>query len=87
MSESQQLSQDETQLLPPSTNSPSTIGTLIIIILLLFIYPIGLILMWNTTNWPKGIKWLITTPVILTIFFLIIGFILIPLYRTFFIQK
>ena len=87
MSESQQLSQNETQLLPPSTNASSTISTLITIILLLFIYPIGLILMWNTTSWPKGVKWIITTPVILAVFFLIIGFIIIPLYRTFFIQK
>ena len=36
--------------------------TLITVLLLVFAYPIGLILMWSWMNWQKWVKWIVTLP-------------------------
>lgn len=41
--------------------------TIVTVLLLLFVYPVGLILMWVWTNWPKWVKFLLTLPVVLFI--------------------
>ncbi len=57
---------------PTTSNDTKTIVT---VLLLIFVYPIGLIVMWVWPTWPRWIKWLITTPVIL--FFLALILILV----------
>lgn len=42
--------------------------TIITILLLIFIYPVGLILMWFWTSWKRWVKILVSLPVILLIF-------------------
>lgn len=39
--------------------------TLIAVILLIFLYPVGLLVMWFWTSWKKWIKILITLPIVL----------------------
>lgn len=67
---------------PPPAQPPADINgnhkdldthTLIGILLLAFIYPIGLIFMWFMTKWPKWVKLLLTVPVL----FIILGLILV----------
>src|SRR3990167_7648470 len=56
-----------------------TVGSLIIIVLLIFFFPLGVIFMWFVTHWPKRMKVLITLlPVFLLVFILSV-FILMDL--------
>ncbi len=63
----------------PQTENPNTLSpsgepnkndnthTLIAVLLLLFVYPIGLIYMWVATKWPKWVKIVLSLPVLLAI--------------------
>lgn len=53
--------------------------TIIVVLVLLFAFPLGLVLMWIWTNWPKWVKLLITLPLI--IFFLAISAIVVLFAR------
>jgi hypothetical protein len=48
----------------PSNNNMDT-PSIIAILLLLFFYPVGIIIMWFATKWPKWVKFIITLPIIL----------------------
>ncbi|MDO8570954.1 MAG: hypothetical protein Q7R97_05210 [Candidatus Daviesbacteria bacterium] len=48
---------------------------LVTVLLLLFAYPAGVIVMWYWTNWPRWIKIVVGLPLILLISFIIILFI------------
>lgn len=56
---------------PPPNNNEKKSGmnskSIIAIVLLLFLYPIGLIVMWFMTSWPKWVKILLTLPIFLGI--------------------
>ena len=54
-------------------NKESKSHSMLVILLLIFLYPIGMILMWFMTKWPKWIKILLTLPFILGIIGMIIG--------------
>lgn len=41
--------------------------TIVTVLVLLFAYPVGLILMWFWAKWPKWVKFLVTLPIILAI--------------------
>lgn len=45
----------------------------LVILLLIFVYPVGLILMWMWTKWPTGLKIVLSLPVILVL----LGFVII----------
>lgn len=47
--------------------------TLITVLLLLFAYPIGLVLMFIWTKWPKWLKIILTLPIFLAIFAIIMA--------------
>ncbi len=67
---------------PPSPSTPSVpeshqnniFGTLIAIFLLLSIYPMGLIVMWFATKWPRWVKLLLT---LLPVILIIVGIVVI----------
>lgn len=40
---------------------------IIVALLLMFFYPLGVILMWTWTSWPKWAKWILTIPVVFAI--------------------
>lgn len=44
---------------------------LVVILLLIFIYPLGLILMWAIASWSKWTKWLISAPLLLAVILII----------------
>lgn len=46
--------------------------TIVAILLLLFAYPVGFIFMLGWTNWSKGVKWLVSIPLIISILAFII---------------
>lgn len=49
-------------------NKNNSLGkNIVVILLLIFIFPLGLILMWAWTSWPKWIKWLVSAPLLLAI--------------------
>lgn len=53
----------------------------IVIICLLFVYPVGLILMWFwMREWPLWVKLLISLPLFLGVLFFIIGIVLIGIF-------
>ncbi|AKM82963.1 hypothetical protein A2422_03245 [Candidatus Woesebacteria bacterium RIFOXYC1_FULL_31_51] len=43
------------------------VKTIITIFFILFLYPVGLILVWFWVDWSKWIKWLITIPLVLAL--------------------
>lgn len=45
--------------------------TIITVLLLIFFYPIGIILVWTLTNWPKWVKWVLSIPVIILLVILL----------------
>lgn len=51
---------------PQGTSNDTKI--IVTVILLVFFFPVGLILMWFWTKWPRWLKILLTVPLILTIF-------------------
>lgn len=57
------------QTTPPLPNQEHDTGTrtIVTVLVLLFAYPIGILLMWSWTKWPKWVKFLITLPIILAI--------------------
>lgn len=59
---------------PPNDNK-----TLITVLLLIFFFPLGFILMWFWTKWPKWVKIVISLPTILIILGVISSIILIAL--------
>ncbi len=56
-----------------STGVSEDMKTLITAIALMMAYPIGLILMWAWTNWPRWVKALVTLPLLLFILAMIAG--------------
>jgi len=50
--------------------------TIITVLVLLFAYPAGIILMWAWASWPKWVKFLITLPIILSVVLIILAFAL-----------
>lgn len=46
---------------------------IVTVLLLIFVYPVGLIVMWLWTHWAKWVKVVISLPVILFFGFLILG--------------
>lgn len=50
-----------------STPTSEDTKTIVTVLLLIFAFPIGLILMWAWTNWPKWVKVIITLPIFLFI--------------------
>lgn len=50
---------------------------IITIVLLIFLFPIGVLVMWFATKWPKWLKFLITIPFILGVIGLIIAFLIL----------
>lgn len=49
---------------------------LLVIVLLFVFYPVGLVLMWAWTNWPRWVKILISLPVLVGILLFFVGMIL-----------
>lgn len=62
---------------PDSTASQNKTNTIIAILLLWFLYPLGLLFMWTKTKWSTHIKVLVTT---LPALLVVVGFILAILY-------
>lgn len=62
-----------------STQNKNPLGKndLVTIILLIFLFPIGVISMWFATKWPKKVKLIITIPVFLAIIGFAIGIFVI----------
>jgi 4-amino-4-deoxy-L-arabinose transferase-like glycosyltransferase len=60
---------------PVTHFTPNQRRTNIIVLLLVFVYPLGLILMLTLTKWPKRVKLLISVPLILFILLAIFFFI------------
>lgn len=52
--------------------------TLIVILLLVFTYPVGLVMMFLWMDWPKWVKALIALPVILGLLVLVFVLIRVP---------
>lgn len=48
-----------------ATGTSEDTRTIVTVILLIFAYPIGLIVMWVWTHWPKWLKIILSLPVIL----------------------
>jgi len=48
---------------PPSPHKELDTHSLIAILLLVFVYPIGLIFMWFMTKWPRWVKILVSLPI------------------------
>lgn len=46
--------------------------TIIVVLLLVFAFPVGLILMWIWTAWPKWTKWLLTSILIIPLILIIL---------------
>jgi hypothetical protein len=58
--------------------SPWYTQTWFVVLLLWFIYPIGLILMWTQTTWNTAIKWLVTlVPVLFIVIAIVLSFSLV----------
>ncbi len=51
----------------PAQTKPDQTSSIVTILLLLLVYPIGLIVMWFWPKWNKIVKLLVTVPLILTI--------------------
>lgn len=51
----------------PQESHDSNTKTIVTVLVLLFAYPLGLIIMWLWPKWPKWIKFLVTIPLILAI--------------------
>lgn len=50
-------------------------NSILTLLLLIFVYPIGVIVMWLWTKWAKWVKVLVTAPIVLIILFgVLIGF-------------
>jgi NADH:ubiquinone oxidoreductase subunit 3 (subunit A) len=47
----------------------------LVILLLIFVYPVGLILMWIWHLWPGKVRWLVTLPALLFILVFLFAFI------------
>ena len=52
---------------PEQTSHSNDTKTIVTVLLLIFLYPIGVILMWFWTTWPKWVKLIITIPSLLVI--------------------
>lgn len=50
--------------------------TIVTVLLLLFIYPIGLILVWFWVKWPRWVKIIISLPIII----ILLALVLIPIF-------
>lgn len=46
--------------------------TIIVVLMLVFAFPIGLTLMWIWTTWPKWIKWLLTSILLIPLVIIIL---------------
>lgn len=61
-----------------SVTSPPDTHMILVILLLVFVYPIGLIAMWALMKqWPAWLKWLISSPVILAILGVVLAIALV----------
>lgn len=55
----------EATIKPEQQSMSEDTRTIIAVLALLFAYPVGVIIMWFMTKWPKRFKFLITVPLIL----------------------
>lgn len=66
---------------PPSQPQPQGMSedtkTLITILLLIFVFPIGLIVMWILPKWPLWVKLLVSLPITLLIGAILVGILLV----------
>lgn len=69
----------EATIVTPKTSTGLTIFT---ILLLIIVFPIGLIVMWAATHWKNGVKWAITVIGLLPLLLLLIGLITLPVLVT-----
>ena len=67
----------QTELAPVPNLDNTNSNTIVAILLLWLLYPLGLIFMWVKTKWPVWVKILVTLPVILTIIGLALAIVLI----------
>lgn len=57
------------------TQSSDNTASILTFVLLIFAYPVGIIVMWLWTKWAKWVKILVTLPVILIVLFgILVGF-------------
>ncbi len=56
-----------------SSGTSEDTKTIVTVLLLLFVFPLGLVLMWFWTKWPSWIKLLISVPIIILGFLFIVG--------------
>lgn len=61
---------------PTSSGMSNDTKTLVTVLLLIFIYPVGLVLMWVWTHWPKWVKILLTIPVVILVLITFLSIIL-----------
>jgi len=80
----EEINQNIQSIVPQSVSQPqnttshsSETRTIVTVLLLIFIYPVGLVVMWVWAYWPKWLKWFISAPVIIGIVAIILGFVLI----------
>lgn len=50
--------------------------TIVVILLLIFIYPIGLIFTWFWVSWPKRVKWLVSSPLLIALLGIVVILVL-----------
>lgn len=67
----------QTELAPVPNLDNTNSNTIVAILLLWLLYPLGLIFMWVKTKWPVWVKILVTLPVVLTIIGLSLAIVLI----------
>ena len=65
-----------TQMLSGEKTSPGT--TVLTIVLLWLLTPVGIIVMWTSTKWSKTVKWIITILMVILPIIAVIIFLLVP---------
>lgn len=64
---------------PASQGMSEDTKSIITVLLLIFVYPIGLIFMWFWTRWPRWVKIILSLPIILAIIGIVAAIFLIAL--------
>ncbi len=64
---------------PVSNGTSNDTRTIVTALLLLFLYPIGLIVMWSWTKWPLWLKILLSLPILLFVVAILFGLVLIAI--------
>lgn len=74
----QQENPPQTQHTQPQAHETSNdTKTIVTVLLLIFVFPVGLIVMWMWPKWPTWVKWLISIPIVLMILGLVTAGLLI----------